>query len=430
MSSALSARLVRGWGSFTIPCTHQGQTLLHFPSTNSAAHKPAQKDVARLSSLLNDDVWAFTNCRVDAPGRAVAEIDWFFYNTVTGVLMVSEWKRFPQAVALAADTGQPWLLGNGTGVPNPIEQVSGQLDVVRAVIRRSVLKPHFSGFNEPELRLAQCVYCPQIDSATVVERFRFGKVYGTLEDLASVVQTLTSPSPLLLHDDGDRLPLARTLCALFRCSMSSEVETKLRKAQAQAENPPSRTSVVKRISEIHREIAKLHRELSHLTLLAEQSVEPELGNARQVSAKSVVATQAAVTSVAHIPATPAHIAPAPVSSAAVLTPAGSSERLKDLERMKAHLSREFTNVNGSADAAKAALGKAWVAVLRDPALQGKNGISLAVFGSAATPLVKAKHESVRKLVGMQLAKWCLLHANQSGLKAVAVPGNPSNIRLR
>lgn len=438
MSSALSARLVQGWGSFTIPCTHQGQTLLHFPSTNSAAHKPAQKDVARLSSLLNDDVWAFTNCRVEAPGRAVAEIDWFFYNTVTGVLMVSEWKRFPQAVALAADTGQPWLLGNGTGVPNPIEQVSGQLDVVRAVIRRSVLKPHFSGFNEPELRLAQCVYCPQIDSATVMERFRFGKVYGTLADLASVVQTLTSPSPLLLHDDGGRLPLARTLCALFRCSISSEVEAKLHTAQA--ETPPSRASVVKRISEIHREIAKLHRELSHLTLLAEQSVEPELGNARQVSAKSVVATPAAVKSAAHVPAPPAHAAPAPapapapVSSAAVLTPAAapvrSSDRSTDLERMKAHLSREFTNVNGSADAAKAALGKAWVAVLRDPSLQGKNGTSLAVFGSAATPLVKAKHESVRKLVGMQLAKWCLLHANQSGLKAVAVPGNPSNIRLR
>lgn len=428
MSSALSARLVQGWGSFTIPCTHQGQTLLHFPSTNSAAHKPAQKDVARLSSLLNDDVWAFTNCRVEAPGRAVAEIDWFFYNTVTGVLMVSEWKRFPQAVALAADTGQPWLLGNGTGVPNPIEQVSGQLDVVRAVIRRSVLKPHFSGFNEPELRLAQCVYCPQIDSATVMERFRFGRVYGTLENLASVVQTLTSPSPLLLHDDGGRLPLARTLCALFRCSISSEVEAKLHTAQA--ETPPTRASVVKRISEIHREIAKLHRELSHLTLLAEQSVEPEFGIDGQVNEKSARPKPMGVQSVAHIPAPPARAAPAPVSSAAVLTPAGASERLKNLERMKAHLSREFTNVNGSADAAKAALGKAWVAVLRDPALHGKNGISLAVFGSAATPLVKAKHESVRKLVGMQLAKWCLLHANQSGLKAVAVPGNPSNIRLR
>lgn len=427
MSSALSARLVRGWGSFTIPGTHQGQTLLHFPSTNSAAHKPAQKDVDKLALLLNDDVWAFTNCRVDAPGRAVAEVDWLFYNTRTGCLMVSEWKRFPSPVSFAADTGKPWLLADGASVDNPIEQVSRQLDTVRLVIRRSVLPEHFPNFNEQTLKLAQCVYSPQADSATVMERFRFGKVYGTLEDLASVVQTLTSPSPLLLHD-GDRVPLARTLCALFRCSISSEVEAKLHTAQA--ETPPSRTSVVKRISEIHREIAKLHRELSHLTLLAEQSVEPELGNARQVSAKSVVATPAAAKSVAHAPATPAYAAPAPVSSAAVLTPAGPSERLKDQERMKAHLSREFTNVNGSADAAKAALGKAWVAVLRDPALQGKSGISLAVFGSAATPLVKAKHESVRKLVGMQLAKWCLLQAEQSGLKAMPVSGNPSNIRLR
>jgi hypothetical protein len=106
-----------------------------------------------------------------------------------------------------------------------------------------------------------------------------------------------------------------------------------------------------------------------------------------------------------------------------------STQLTEHDRMTAHLSRAFNNVNGSPDAAKNALSKAWITALRDPALHGKNGISLAAFGSAATPLVKAKHESVRKLIGMQLAKWCLLQAELSGLKAMAAPGNPSNIRL-
>lgn len=273
MIAAHSARLVRGWGSFTPHCTHGGLTLLYFPSTNTAAHRPADRDVTRLHSLLNDDVWAFTNCRVEAPGLPVAEIDWFFYNTRTGSLMVSEWKRFPSPVSFAADTGKPWLLADGTGVSNPVEQVSRQLDAVRLVMRRSVLPQHFSHFNDQDLRLAQCVYSPQVDTATVVERLRFGKVYGTLEALASVLQSMPSPSPLLLNDDGgSRLSLARALCALFRCKLSPEVEAQLRVAPAEPLN--SRASVVIRISEIHREMAKLHRELAHLMLVAEGSAEP------------------------------------------------------------------------------------------------------------------------------------------------------------
>ncbi|GAB3547678.1 hypothetical protein GCM10027404_10220 [Arthrobacter tumbae] len=382
--------------------------MLYFPSTNSAAHRPADRDVTRLHSLLDDDVWAFANCRVEAPGLPVAEIDWFFYNTRTGCLMVSEWKKFPKSVAVAADVGEPWVLADGSAVPNAIEQVTKQQRALRRAIERSILPQHFPAHNHA--KIAQCVYSPQISEATDIERLQFGRVHGALSALASVVQTLPSPSPLLLNDDdGARLSLARALCALFRCSMSPGVEAKLRAAPAKATT--SRAAVVKRISEIHREMAKLHRELAELAM-AGQPAEP-----RPIMVKPALIKPAATKP-----------AGTPVSAGGMI--AGPAAGLSDQERMRKHLSHAFHNVNGSADAARAALGKAWVAVLRDPALNGKQGISLAVFGSAAAPMVKAKHESVRKLVGMQLIKWCLIQAEQTGLKAIAAPGNPSNVQLR
>lgn len=57
-------------------------------------------DAAKLSELLDDDVWAFSNCRVGAPGRPVAAVDWFFYNAPHGTLMVSEGKGFAQRSCL------------------------------------------------------------------------------------------------------------------------------------------------------------------------------------------------------------------------------------------------------------------------------------------------------------------------------------------
>src|SRR5919107_5972324 len=97
------------WGSLRWPRRPRRPSLLHFPSANSAAHHPSPRDVARLGELLDDDVWAFSNCRVDAPGRPVAEIDWFFYNVRHGTMMVSEWKAFPRRVISATDTGKGWL---------------------------------------------------------------------------------------------------------------------------------------------------------------------------------------------------------------------------------------------------------------------------------------------------------------------------------
>ncbi|MDF9279208.1 hypothetical protein P4U43_15570 [Arthrobacter sp. EH-1B-1] len=363
-----------------------------------------------MHSLLDDDVWAFANCRVEAPGLPVAEIDWFFYNTRTGCLMLSEWKRFPAPVSFAADTGKEWLLANGADVPNPIEQVSRQLDAVRMVIRRSVLPQHFARFNDQELRLAQCVYSPQIDSATVVERIRFGKVYGTLEELASVVQTLPNPSPLLLNDHDDaRLSLARALCALFRCSMSSGVEAKLRPAPAKA--PAARTDVAKRVSEIHREIAKLHLELAELTLTAESTA-----SSKPPSVPSPPTTKSLITT----------------SAATLKAPAAQVKTVMISEhaRMQKHLSSRLKSLNGSKEIAAEALRQAWRSVLADQMLHGPHGLSVSLFASIATPYIKEHHGSVQKLVGMQPRKWCMLQAEQAGLKPRDVAGKPSNIRVR
>lgn len=380
--------------------------MLYFPSTNSAAHRPADRDVIRLLSLLDDDVWAFANCRVDAPPHPVAELDWFFYNARTGALMVSEWKNFKKPVSLAADAGQRWVLNNGIEVANPIEQVAKQQYAVREALRKSVLPQHFPGCMEA--RVGFSVYSPQISQVTKADRLRFGKVFGSLDDLGRAVQKLSSISPLLLNDDaGARLSLARDLCALFRCSMSSGVEAKLRAAPAKAPNP--RAAVVKRISEIHREIAKLHLELAELTLAAERPDKP-------------------------VPANPPPTAKSSASNpaAAVKAPAAQVKPLTITEhaRMQKHLSGRLKNANGSKEMAAEALRQAWRAVLADQMLHGPHGLSVSLFASVATPLIKEHHGSVQKLVGMKPRKWCVLQAEQSGLKPRDVAGKPSNIRVR
>ena len=99
--------------------------------------------------------------------------------------------------------------------------------------------------------------------------------------------------------------------------------------------------------------------------------------------------------------------------------------------MQAHLARTFQGVNGSKDDAAKALEKAWRSVLNDPLLHGETGISISLFGSVGTPLVKQhRQESLSKVLGMQLRKWCLQQAAAVGMKPRDVPGKPSNIRVR
>jgi hypothetical protein len=372
--------------------------LLHFPSANSAAHRPSARDVAKLNELLDDDVWAFSNCRVDAPGMPVAEIDWFFYNVQRGTLMVSEWKGFPQLVVSATDTGARWVLEGGLMVANPIEQVSKQLDAVRATLRNEILPQHFPAFEPVQLRLMQSVYSPQVDERTAIERIRWGKVYGGLRELAAVISNSTTPTPLLLPNPDARLGLAKALCALFRTSLPADVKAKLQ--------PPVRkqpVDVVRRMSEIHREIAALHGELAELMM-----VNVTASNARPTEPNPQ----------------------AKVQPPAEKVPATKAPAMTEQQRMQAHLKRSFKGVNGSPVAAAKALEHAWVAVLEDPLLHGKTGISVGLFGSVGTPLVKEHHGSLSKVLGMQLRKWCVLQAEAAGMKPKDVAGKPSNIRVR
>lgn len=200
--------------------------LLHFPSANSAAHRPSARDVAMLGELLDDDVWAFSNCRVDAPGRPVAEVDWLFYNVRHGTMMISEWKGFPQRVLQATDTGMPWVLEDGLQVPNPVEQVSRQLDAVRAVLRSMVLPLHFPAFDPQQLRIMQSVYSPQVDERTGIERIRWGKVYGSLRILPppSRLGTARRRCSCLTTTPGSAWPRRSARCSapisLPRCKIS------------------------------------------------------------------------------------------------------------------------------------------------------------------------------------------------------------------
>ncbi|HEU4668660.1 MAG TPA: hypothetical protein VFS79_13465 [Arthrobacter sp.] len=377
--------------------------MLHFPSANSAAHRPSARDVAKLNELLDDDVWAFSNCRVDTPGMPVAEIDWFFYNVRRGTLMVSEWKGFPQRVVSATDTGARWVLEGGLMVANPIEQVSKQLDAVRAILRNEILPRHFPAFEPVQLRLMQSVYSPQVDDCTAIERIRWGKVYGGLRELAAVISNSTTPAPLLLPNADARLGLAKALCALFRTSLPADAKAKL-------QPPPKKqpVDVVRRISEIHREIAALHGELAELVMVAATA-----GNARPAE-----------------PTPQAKAQPPAAKPAVTKLPATKAPAMTEQQRMQAHLKRSFKGVNGSPVAAAKALEQAWAAVLDDPLLHGKTGISVGLFGSVGTPLVKEHHGSLSKVLGMQLRKWCVLQAEAAGMKPKDVAGKPSNIRVR
>jgi hypothetical protein len=228
-------------------------------------------------------------------------------------------------------------------------------------------------------------------------------VYGSLADLAGVLSQSTSPAPLLLPADARR-GLANALCALFRTNLPPDVKAKL--------DVPEKPGfdVILRISEVHRQIAALHTELAELMVVASHPDAP----------RAAVKPQAS---------TPKAMKPAPAK--ALIPPAGKKQAvMTEHQRMQAHVMRSFQGVNGSPDAASRALEKAWVSVLNDPLLHGATGISVTLFGSVGTPLVKERHGSLSKVLGMQLRKWCVLQAQAAGMKPRDVAGKPSNIRVR
>ena len=243
----------------------------------------------------------------------------------------------------------------------------------------------------------QSVYSPQVDDGTAIERIRWGRVYGRLSDLAAVISNSAGPAPLVLPDVGARLGLATALCALFRTKVLPGVEAKFLAAN------DADTDVVQRISAIHRQLAALHEELADLTVAAART-------APSAAPAAKAATQRP---------------PAPARAVGAATAPAITEH----QRMQAHLVRSFKNVNGSAEAAATALEQAWLFVLRDPQLHGETGISVSLFGSVGTQLVK-QHGSLSEVLGMQLRKWCVQQARAAGLAPSDVPGTPSNLRVR
>jgi hypothetical protein len=232
--------------------------LLHFPSKNTAAHTADRSDMARLHQLLDHDVWAFSNCRVDAPGLPVAEVDWLFYNSTKGSFILSEWKHFPLPVSQVRDVGEPWVLSSGANAANPLEQVARQLDAVRRVLRADVVDQHFPSADRLAVAAYQTVYCPQVVETTQRERLRYGRVHGTLEELARTVERRTVMTPLTADSGKARLDLAETLAALLRCSVSNAVRRKICPPE------PAPLAPARRAAEIHRALAALHLELATL----------------------------------------------------------------------------------------------------------------------------------------------------------------------
>ncbi|MBG6180467.1 hypothetical protein [Arthrobacter sp. CAN_A1] len=355
--------------------------VLHFPSSNTAAHRPATADVAQLDELLDDSVWAFSNCRVDAPGKPVAEVDWLFYNTRRGDFTVSEWKGFHSPVASVKDTGVPWILADGSEAANPIEQVARQHEAVRAVLRSSVRQQFFPTVPALDMTLQQCVYAPQIGPETTRERLRFGRVHGSLADLAqSLRENRTIPVPLHVADPAAHLDLADALAALFRCTVSRAARRKL------APSPVSQMEdSAQRIVDIHLQLSNLHSELARLMM--KQPVEVK-------------------------PAAPKQPVKAP--------------RITEIEVMKTHLDKYLKNAGDDPQSVVKGLSRAWNAALRDPNMHRDGAVNQTVFGSAATSRVKHLG-SLKELLGSSVPTWCLEQALSAGLSAKPDPRRSSHL---
>ncbi|WP_104180260.1 hypothetical protein [Arthrobacter sp. B0490] len=363
--------------------------MLHFPSTNSAAHRAAPTDVTRLHQLLGDHVWAFSNCRVDAPGLPVAEVDWLFYNTLRGTFILSEWKRYPAAVAEVKDVGEPWALANGAKVANPIEQVARQLDAVRTALRLTVAPRHFPALDPHDVNPYQCVYSPQLEPATRIERLRFGVVHGALEGLAGTVERRYTPTPLILSSQAEHLALAGTLSDLFRCSVPEAVHSKL--APPAVKPAPS-----SRIAAIHRELAALHLELAPLLEAPAPAPAPVLLSSRPKESP--------------VPPSP------PTAPPKAAKPSATG-----------HLRRHVTRLVPASEPNSEHLRDAFLAALQDGQLRS-SGVHIGLFGA----LVGQHLTGDVKLADLApggLRKWCQAQAEAAGVRMVQDPKDPAIVRM-
>ncbi|MHA7181580.1 hypothetical protein ACX80J_15860 [Arthrobacter sp. MDB2-24] len=367
--------------------------MLHFPSKNSAAHTADPADVTRLHQLLGDHVWAFSNCRVDAPGLPVAEVDWIFYNSVKGTFILSEWKEFPARVLQVTDAGEPWVLANGSVVPNPVEQVARHLDAVRKVLRRDIRQQHFPSVDPLAINPYQTVYSPRIGPETRQERLRFGEVHGTLEELVRTVDGRYSPVPLVVITDAGKLLLAQALADLFRCSISGAVRKKISPPAVVAQPPQSR------IAAIHRELAALHLELAALI---------DQGPAATREAQ------------------PPEPATQPLAGAAVVTPRPATPA-QQTSLTNGHLRRHVVQHVPSSSAGPEHVRAAFLAALQDEQLR-RSGLHVGLFGSLVGQRLEGNRDLASLALG-SLVKWCLTQAAAAGIPAVKDPADPSIVRM-
>ncbi|OUM41048.1 hypothetical protein [Arthrobacter sedimenti] len=399
--------------------------MLHFPSSSTAAHTAAPVDVHRLHQLLGDHIWAFSNCRVDAPGLQVAEVDWLFYNSVKGTFILSEWKRYPAPVSQVMDEGKPWVLRNGTEVPNPVEQARKQLDAVRWVVRFKVATEHFPFVGQQAINPYLSVYSPQVGPTTREERLRFGAVHGSLEELVETIERRYSPDPLVVPTEAGRMLLAEALADHFRCSISNAVRKKIAPPVPVAQNPQVR------IAAIHRELAALHLELAALvdswsalaatpvTLTPELVAKPSTAAPMPASKPSTVALIAAPKS----PAVALLTAPVPQKAALPV-----SAPAKKTSPVNGHLQHHVIKHVPSKAAGPDHVRAAFLAALQDGQLR-KSGVHVGQFGS----LVGQRLEGNRNLASLalgSLVKWCLAQAAAAGIAAAKDAADPSIVRLK
>ncbi|MEC5200333.1 hypothetical protein RCH21_002579 [Arthrobacter sp. PL16] len=379
--------------------------MLHFPSKNTAAHTADPTDVTRLHQLLGHHIWAFSNCRVDAPPVRVQEVDWLFYNSLNGTFILSEWKRFPAQVSQVRDVGEPWGLANGASVANPLEQVARQLDAVRRALRLSVVGKHLPAVDQHAINVYQSVYCPQVTEATRQERLRYGTVHATLDELARTVERRAVTAPLVVVSGIAQVALADALAELFRCSVGTAVRRKLDPPVAvgpPALPEPAAAAPRTRVAAIHRELAALHLELASL-----------------VDAPAPAPVPAPVPAPAQVPV------PVPVPG----TPAKKAlaAQAKKSPPVAGHLQHHVMKHVPSARAGSDHVRVAFLAALQDGQLR-KSGVHVGEFGA----LVGQRLEGSVKLASLTpggLKKWCLTQAEAAGIPAEPDATHPSVVRL-
>ncbi|MDN4612356.1 hypothetical protein [Arthrobacter burdickii] len=399
--------------------------MLHFPSKNSAAHTADPADVTRLHQLLCNHVWAFSNCRVDAPGLPVAEVDWLFYNSINGTFILSEWKRFPAPVIQVTDTGEPWVLANGSLVPNPVEQVGKQLDAVRRALRLSICRKHFPSADQHSINLYPSVYSPQVNEATRRERLRYGVVHGSLDEVALMVERRAVTVPLIAAGGTAQVDLAEALAELFRCSISQTVRRKI------APPIPVVPSPQGRIAAIHRELAALHLELAALldegsvTAVTLATLAPELVPRPPAAAPVAPSKPSTVEPIAAPKSSAVVLAAAPVTQKTAPPVAGS---VKKVPPGNGHLKRHVVKHVPSSAAGPDHVRAAFLAALQDGQLR-KSGVHVGQFGA----LVGQRLEKDRNLASLalgSLGKWCLAQAAVAGIAAVKDAADPSIVRVK